>query len=130
MTEPRILIAGVDPDVAGLKDRLTSLGYAVEDLPLVRAMQGEVVDDIEILVRNRQRPEVACFDVKVRPLQDRRGKIIGGVIVGRDITKLKHTEEELQCQVAELQSQTRLLETVFNVVQRVRSGGHPVFSSL
>ena len=85
-----------------------------EELPLVRAMHGEVTDDVELFIRNRERPEGVCISVSGRPLQDDTGTVEGGVIVLRDITGLKATESELRQTVDRLQEQTQLMETVFN----------------
>ena len=85
-----------------------------EELPLLRAMHGEVTDDVELFIRNRERPEGVCISVSGRPLQDETGTIEGGVIVLRDITGLKTTESELRQTVGRLQEQTQLMETVFN----------------
>ena len=85
-----------------------------EELPLVRAMHGEVTDDVELFIRNRERPEGICISVSGRPLQDDTGTVEGGVIVLRDITGQKSTESELRQTVDRLQEQTQLMETVFN----------------
>ena len=85
-----------------------------EELPLVRAMHGEATDDVELFIRNRERPEGICISVSGRPLQDDTGTVEGGVIVLRDITGQKATESELRQTVDRLQEQTQLMETVFN----------------
>ena len=85
-----------------------------DDLPLVRAMRGEVSDDVELFIRNQDRPEGVYISVSGRPLQDDTGTIEGGVIVLRDITNLKAAESKLKQTVHRLQEQTQLMETVFN----------------
>ena len=85
-----------------------------DDLPLMRAMRGEVSDDVELFIRNQERPEGVYISVSGRPLQDDTGTVEGGVIVLRDITGLKATESELRQTVDRLQEQTQLMETVFN----------------
>ena len=85
-----------------------------DELPLVRAMHGEPLDDVELFIRNQARPEGVSISVSARPLQDDAGMIEGGVIVLRDITRLKATESELRQTVHRLQEQTYLMETVFN----------------
>ena len=84
-----------------------------DDLPLVRAMRGETTDDVELFIRNQERPEGVCISVSGRPMQDDTGTIEGGVIVLRDVTKLKAAESELRETVHSLQEQTQLMETVF-----------------
>lgn len=85
-----------------------------DKLPLVRAMRGETTDDIELFIRNQERPEGISISVSGRPLQDDTGTIEGGVIVLRDVTGLKATESELRETVHRLQEQTQLMETVFD----------------
>jgi len=86
------------------------------ELPLVRAMQGEPSNDVELFIRNRERPEGVSINVSARPLKDDTGMIEGGVIVLRDITRLKAAETELRETVRHFQDQTHLMETVFNSV--------------
>ncbi|HTA45232.1 MAG TPA: response regulator [Bryobacteraceae bacterium] len=66
-----------------------------DELPLARAMRGEVADAIELFVRNGQRPDGMYVSVNVRPLKDDSGEIRGGVAVVRDVTATKSFEEEL-----------------------------------
>ena len=88
--------------------------FPSHDLPLVRAMRGETVDDVELFIRNQEKPKGVYISVNARPLQDDSGPVKGGVIVLRDISKLKETETELKQTVHRLQEQTHLMETVFN----------------
>ena len=88
--------------------------FPSDELPLVRAMRGEVLDDVELLIRNQERPEGVFISVNARPLRDDSGVLKGGMIVLRDITKLKATESELRQTVHRLQEQTQLMETVFD----------------
>ena len=87
-----------------------------DELPLVRAMRGDRVDSMECFVRNRRRPQGVYMSVSSRPLRDSAGTLRGGVVVTRDITKLKQAEAELKQTIADLQSQTQLMETVFNSI--------------
>ena len=87
-----------------------------EELPLVRAMQGEVTDDVELFIRNQGRPDGVYISVSGRPLQDDSGEIEGGVIVLRDVTVQKSTESKLKTTVRDLQDQTHLMETVFDSI--------------
>ena len=87
---------------------------AGEDLPLTRAMRGEDVDDVELFVRNSELPEGIFIQASGRPLQDPDGNLMGGVVLVRDITKLKETETQLEETITELQNQTQLMEAVFN----------------
>ena len=88
--------------------------FPANELPLARALRGEATDDIEMFVRNRARPEGVYISVSGRLMPLGADGKQGAVVVFRDITQLKQAEAELQKTVAELQDQTRLMETVFN----------------
>ena len=85
-------------------------------LPLVRAMGGEVVDHEELFIRNAERPNGVAVSVSARPLLDSANRPYGGVIVLRDITELKQKDTKLRRTIAELEDQTRLMETIFNSI--------------
>jgi PAS domain S-box-containing protein len=69
--------------------------YPSEDLPLARAMRGETVDSVELIVRNPQVPDGIWLSINARPLRTVRGQPRGGLIVMRDITAAKCAEHEL-----------------------------------
>ena len=107
--------------------------FPADELPLARAMRGEASNDTELLIRNRERPEGVHISVNASPLQDDSGIAKGGVIVFRDITRLKETEAELKQTVRSLQIQTRTMETIFNsigdgVVATDENGNFTVFN--
>ena len=64
--------------------------------PLVRAIQGEEIDDAEYFVRVPDRPEGLWASASARPLKDNRGRVRGGLVVMRDISERKRAEEELR----------------------------------
>jgi PAS domain S-box-containing protein len=77
-----------------LPDTLTP--YPTEDLPLVRAIRGETVQDLELYIRNPEAPEGVLLSVNASPLKDANGTLRGGVAVCRDITARKLAEETLR----------------------------------
>ena len=108
--------------------------FPSSDLPLMRAMCGEASDGTELLIRNTERPEGVYISVNARPLRDDADVVKGGVIIFRDITKLKKAETELKQTVRNLQNQTRLMETVFNsisdgVVATDENGSYLIFNA-
>jgi PAS domain-containing protein/ActR/RegA family two-component response regulator len=74
-----------------LPDKVTP--FPTDELPLVRAIRGEEVNDVEIFLRNAIVPEGLSITVSARPVLDESGTCIGGVVVFRDITQRKRVEE-------------------------------------
>ena len=66
--------------------------FLSNELPLVRAMHGESVDAIEVLVRNTNHPESRLLSITGRPLKGEDGSLKGGVVVLHDITERKRAE--------------------------------------
>ena len=52
----------------------------VTELPLYKAMQGVITNDVELFIRNQGRPEGVFINVSGRPLYDEAGDLIGGVV--------------------------------------------------
>lgn len=68
--------------------------YPTHQLPVLRAIRGEAVDDLEMLIRNETVPEGRWISVTTRPLVDGIAGKRGGVAVFRDITERKKAEEQ------------------------------------
>src|SRR5204862_1608703 len=73
-----------------LPDRVTA--FPPDQLPLMRSIRGEEVNNVEIFVRHEKAPNGIWTRVNGRPLKDPDGKLSGGVIVCRDITEGKKEE--------------------------------------
>ncbi|WP_229074091.1 ATP-binding protein [Actinoplanes sp. DH11] len=67
----------------------------VEEMPLIRALHGEPADQVEVVIRNQQRPEGVLISVDGRPLDPSAG-LRGAVAVFRDITDLRRYETDLR----------------------------------
>jgi sigma-B regulation protein RsbU (phosphoserine phosphatase) len=67
--------------------------FPAEQLPLPRAVRGEHVPEPEVFVRNAQVPDGLLASVTGSPLKDSEGRLVGGVVVFRDITEQKRTQE-------------------------------------
>ncbi|MEG3938605.1 PAS domain-containing protein [Microcoleus sp. S36b_A3] len=65
------------------------------ELPLVRAIKGEYVNDVEVFI-DRQDGESRWISISGYPVVDTSNEIQGGVIVCRDITERKQSEAALQ----------------------------------
>ncbi len=79
-----------------LPDRATP--YPVADLPLVRAIRGESMDQAELYVAYPSRDDGTWILVTGRPLRDEHGTLQGGVAVLHDITRRKKSERRLAAQ--------------------------------
>ncbi len=79
-----------------LPDRRTP--YPVDDLPLMRAIRGESVDQAELYVAYPSRDNGTWILVTGRPLRDEYGALQGGVVVFHDITLRKKAEQRLAAQ--------------------------------
>ncbi|WP_203794493.1 ATP-binding protein [Actinoplanes derwentensis] len=66
----------------------------MEEMPLIRALNGEAVDGFEVLIRNPGRPEGVLISIDARPLDPSAGEH-GAVAVSRDITELRRYEADL-----------------------------------
>jgi signal transduction histidine kinase/ActR/RegA family two-component response regulator len=66
-----------------------------EAQPLPRAMRGETVEQMELVIRNEQVPEGRYIEVSATPLSE-NGRGTGGVATFRDITKRKRAEHALE----------------------------------
>lgn len=66
--------------------------YPSDQLPLARAIRGELISNELIFIRNPQRPEGVLIEVTASPMRDASAAIIGGVVVVRDVTKIKQAE--------------------------------------
>jgi PAS domain S-box-containing protein len=67
--------------------------YEFSELPLTRVLQGELVDESEVFLVNSQIPEGIWLSATAKPLRDENGVLTGGVLVLRDISERKQTEE-------------------------------------
>jgi phosphoserine phosphatase RsbU/P len=67
-----------------------------QDMPLARALRGEVVSNLELLMVNLWAPEGMWLSVNGTPIRDAQGNIEGGVVVLRDITRIKRKIQQIE----------------------------------
>jgi PAS domain S-box-containing protein len=67
----------------------------VEEAPLLRALEGEVLKNIEEIICTPAHGELRYRQVNAAPVHDTCGNIIGSVSVVRDITELKEAEKAI-----------------------------------
>ncbi len=95
-------------------DRVTPIPST--ELPLSKAIQGEVTDDIEIFIRNQNRSDGVLISVSGRPLYDETDSLVGGVVVFHDVTQLSLVKHQLETTVNKLQTQNALMDAIFNSI--------------
>lgn len=67
-----------------------------DEVPLRSALDGETVEDFEVLVRGDQASGDRVVSVGARPWRDAGGRPRGAVMVFHDISRRRHAEEELR----------------------------------
>jgi PAS domain S-box-containing protein len=84
------------PSVYGcyLPDKVTL--HPWDELPLVRAMRGEHVREVDVFIRNPGTPSGAWISINSSPLYDGTGEHSGGIIVFRDVTDHKKSQEVVE----------------------------------
>jgi PAS domain S-box-containing protein len=70
--------------------------YPPQDMPLARALRGEVVSNLELFMVNLWAPQGIWLSVNGTPIRDARGNIEGGVVVLRDITRIKRKIQQIE----------------------------------
>jgi two-component system, cell cycle sensor histidine kinase and response regulator CckA len=73
--------------------------------PIPRALRGETISNAEFTLRRKDTGETWVGSFSFAPIRDQSGVIVGSVVVGRDITERKQTEEELRHKTALLEAQ-------------------------
>ena len=74
----------------------TSAPLESNELPLVRAINGEASDDVELVIRRAELPNDVFIQTTGRPLLDASGDVYGGMVVIHDITAQKAAEVALK----------------------------------
>ena len=74
--------------------------YEPEEMPLYRAIRGETVDQIEVMIGHPSLQQGRCMLVNARPLVDDQGAIQGGLVVFHDITQRKRFDQRLAVEYA------------------------------
>ncbi|MBF0531280.1 MAG: PAS domain S-box protein, partial [Deltaproteobacteria bacterium] len=68
----------------------------IEEVPLRRALAGEIIKRQESILRTPASGELHHREINASPVKDANGNIIGSVAVVRDITDRKKAEEEIR----------------------------------
>jgi PAS domain S-box-containing protein len=67
----------------------------IDESPAFRAMRGEAVEDVELIVRSPASPDDIVVSTNAKCLRDAAGAVIGAVVSGRDVTARKQAERKL-----------------------------------
>jgi diguanylate cyclase (GGDEF)-like protein/PAS domain S-box-containing protein len=67
--------------------------YREHELPLQRALKGETVHSLEIVVRNHFRPEGVRLEINASPVRDATGQVTGAVCAFSDISDAHVSEQ-------------------------------------
>jgi hypothetical protein len=98
-------LLGEEPFKVNNADRAKALGFhtpetkeliKTEDLVLARALKGESIRDLEVLVINKKNPNGLYVNLSGAPIRDLQNEIIGAVAVIHDLTNRKAAEEDLK----------------------------------
>jgi PAS domain S-box-containing protein len=69
--------------------------FPAQNLPLDRALRGEMTDDMDIILLNPNTGERKRLTVNGRPIKDENANIIAAVSTMKDVTKYKEMEKRL-----------------------------------
>ena len=85
-----------------------------DELPIVRALHGEQVDNVELCIRPPGRSRAIPVAASGRPLRSESGALHGAVVVLRDVTTLQARSAELTRTAAQLHERVELMDAIFN----------------
>ncbi|GAC1621266.1 MAG: hypothetical protein NVS4B7_13120 [Ktedonobacteraceae bacterium] len=77
--------------------------FSLEELPVARALHGEIVSGVEMCIINPQGQE-QYISANAAPLHDLHGKIEGAILISHDVTKLRKSEREAAARANELET--------------------------
>lgn len=82
------------------------------EMPLVRAMNGEATDGLEVCIKRPGTKDCAFISLTGRPLRSEDGALRGGAVVFSDVTARKRADAEIRRLNRDLQSSLREMGAV------------------
>ena len=83
-------------DTYGFYAADTKTIFSTDELPLVKALNGEDVDNQEMFIQNYRKTAGLFVTATARPLKNSAGVVVGGVLVIHDITERKNSENVIK----------------------------------
>lgn len=90
--------------------------FPESDYPLVRALKGEDVDGVEMLIRNPILPGDVTIECSARPLHNGSESLEGAVVIFRDVTDLRKARADLERSNEELRRTHQMKEELYAFV--------------
>ena len=103
------------------------------DLPLFRIIsRGELIDDEDLFIKNKKKPDGVYIRISGRPLLNKAGEIRGGVLFFRDITQQMIAEEALAQAFAQgrLEIMDTILHNIGNAITSITTGIETIHRNL
>lgn len=88
----------------------------VDQVPLVRALRGDICDGVPLVFRPLGQPDVVYARVNARPIRAADGSIVGAVAVRSDISALVRAEQEQSKLIAQLQTALSEIRTLQGLI--------------
>lgn len=86
--------------------------------PVQRALQGEIATNQEYLLRRTDTGETWIGSYSLSPIRDKRGLLVGAVIVCRDVTELKRAQDAERARMRVNDALARIERTIHGTLQR------------
>ena len=111
-------------DLYGVYYADASTPVPTEDLPLLRAVRGETIEDLEVFIRNPRVPHGTFISVNASPVRSESQEVVGGVAVFRDVSERKMEQEALSQAFAHgrLEVIDTVLHNIGNAINSVATG--------
>ncbi len=93
--------------------------FPVEEYPLVRAMRGEDVTDVHMLIRNAALPQGVLISATGCPMRDETGRIYGASVVFRELARKDAPVSALRQELETLRRAVEQGEASTQLVRRI-----------